>query len=272
MKVFFPRNMGQKYYAIYYTFVLNLLKFMNLDVELYDPKFKVTKECGGLILKIENKRILIDYWDLLRLMEGSDDFDLCFKYHYTKEHCSESKNAYPLGMMSFQDWGEYFKLEQLISYNCNNDRILHNQRARHGGRIRRSFVREMLEDEYGNLVDTEITEQVDFWMKINSCLIRVCVPGQRNDILDRGQFQYMAFGACTISPKLNTILPYMKKLEPGIHYIECTGDYSNLIEKIEWCKQHRGECVQIGRRVKKLFSETCTPDALWQWMCMALKE
>ena len=99
-----------------------------------------------------------------------------------------------------------------------------------------------------------------------SCLVSVCVPGQRKDILDRGQFQYMAFGACTISPKLNIMLPYMNVLIPGVHYVECKYDYSDLIEKIEWCRQNRAECIEIGQNVKKLFHAASTPYAIWTWM------
>ena len=38
--------------------------------------------------------------------------------------------------------------------------------------------------------------------------------------------------------------------------------YSDLHEKIEWCKANRKECVEIGARAKELFNETSTPKKL----------
>lgn len=269
MKIYFPKDVGQKYYTAHYMFLYNIFKFMNLDVELYDSG---PRPAGGFIIKIDKKRILIDFCNFLDPVEGTDDFDICFKYDYSNDYCAQYGNIYPLGHISFHDWDEYRMLEKQIRYSCNADRILNNQKARHGAKYRRRDVRKMLEGKYGNLVDNEITDRVHFWEKINDCLVSVCVPGQRNDILDRGQFQYMAFGACTISPKLKIVLPYMRDVLPRVHYVECADDYSDLIEKIEWCKEHRLECVRIGWSAKKLFSETSTPDAIWRWMCMVLNK
>jgi len=268
MKVYFPKDVGQKYYHAHYKFVYDLLKSMNLDVELYKQEHL---RAGCFILKINGKRILIDFWDLSKLVEDTDDFDACFKFHYSREYCDENKNVYPLCPISFYDWDEYSRLEKEIKYKCNTDLILNSQIIQHRKDKKRADIREILRDKYGDLVDTKITSQQDFWMKINSCLISVCVPTQRKDILDRGQFQYMAFGACTISPRLKITLPYMKPLKPGVHYIECADDYSDLIKIIEWCKEHRIACIQIGKNAKRLFSETSTPSAIWRWMCMVLK-
>lgn len=268
MSIYFPKNTGQKYYGAHYKFLYNIFKFMDLDVGFYDSR---PRPAGGFILEINGKCILVDFCDSLKPIEGTDDFDVCFKYHYSHEYCDQSKNVYPLGAISFHDWNEYHLLEKQIRYSCNADRILNNQKARHGAKHRRRDVRKLLQSKYGNLVDSEITDAVHFWEKINDCLVSICVPGQRNDILDRGQFQYMAFGACTVSPKLNMTLPFMRDVLPGVHYVECADDYSDLIEKIEWCKEHRSACVRIGWSAKKLFLKTSTPNAIWRWMCRVLK-
>ena len=268
MKILFPRDIGQKYYGAHYKFLLNILKFVDVDIELCDPE---PRSVGGFVIVIDNKRILIDFWNFLESVEDSDNFDICFKYEYSSDYCAQHKNIYPMSKTSFHDWGDYFKLRKVIEYKCNTNIILNNQRPRHGALERRLKVRKMLQDKYGGLIDTEISNKIEFWMKINSCLVSVCVPGQRNDSLDRGQFQYMAFGACTVSPNLSMVLPYMEPLEPGVHYIKCADDYSDLIEKVEWCKEHRAQCVEIGNNAKKLFWETCIPSAIWEWMCIVLK-
>ena len=263
MKILFPRDIGQKYYGAHYKFLLNIFEFMDLDIKLCDLE---PSPSGGFVIMIDDKRVLIDFSNFLQPVDEDKDIDIYFKYEYPIDYRGQYKNMYPMGKISFHDWGDYFKLREVIKYNCNTDVVLNNQRARHGAQERRLHVRKMLQDEYSGLVDVEITGKNEFWEKINSCLASVCVPGQRNDILDRGQFQYMAFGACTLSPRINIVLPYMKPLEPWKHYIKCADDYSDLIEKIEWCKEHRAQCVEIGNNAKKLFYETCIPSAIWAWM------
>jgi hypothetical protein len=102
-------------------------------------------------------------------------------------------------------------------------------------------------------------------------LVHVCVPGARNDILDRGQLQAMAFGCCTISPVLADCLAWNKELVPGVHYLSCANDYSDLIEKIEWCKSNRDKCIEIGQNAKILFQETSVPSKLLEWIKINVK-
>ena len=85
-------------------------------------------------------------------------------------------------------------------------------------------------------------------------------------MLDRGQGQQMMFGACTISPKLNTRLSYHGMLKPGIHYVECKPDYSNLIEKVNWVRSHKTQAIEIGKNAKALFLNTSTPAKQVQWI------
>jgi len=76
----------------------------------------------------------------------------------------------------------------------------------------------------------------------------------------------MALGCCTISPKLDNVLAFSKEVKPNIHYVECKADYSDLIDKIEWCKEDRDRCKKIGYNAKKLFRRTSTPYRIWKWM------
>jgi hypothetical protein len=146
------------------------------------------------------------------------------------------------------------------------------QRPRGGAFERRNYVQKILKTRYGDSTKTEFVEnQCEFWEIINHCLVHVCVPGARNDILDRGQLQAMAFGCCAISPVLADCLAWNQELVPGVHYISCASDYSDLIEKIEWCKCNRDKCIEIGQNVKKLFNETSTPKKLLEWIELCIK-
>ena len=267
MKIKFPRREKQRYYRYHYTFLLNVFKEAGCDIELC-PSTEL--DTTRYTINIDGKDVLIDVSDFPACY--FPNYIPCFKYHYTEGEHEDCKSLYPLGAMSFYNWSKYFKLEKEIKYKCNNDIILNNQRPYAGALKRRRLVQKLLKDRYGNKVDTTLTDQKIYWKKANNCLVSVHVPGARNDMLDRGQFQMMAFGVCTISPYLKTILPFNKKLIPGTHYVSCKPDYSDLIEKIEWCKTHRKECIQICKNAQGLFQQYCTPKAIVKWIDQCLKQ
>lgn len=269
MIIYFPKNTGQRYYAHHYKFLFNLLKFLNLDIDLCNPETCIG---NSFIIRVEKKCVLIDYSDHLKLAEKQNNFDAYFKYHYSKKHHGSIKNVYPLTPISFYDWNNYFGLEEFIEYKCNTDCILNNQTPGAAAMERRTRVQQMLRQKYNVALDTERTDKKTFWKKINECLVSVCVPGARKDILDRGQFQYMAFGACTISPPPDITLPFGSQPQTGVHYLACSPDYSNLIDVIEHCKENRDQCRTIGRQAKELFLSTSTPEKIWKWMNQCLFE
>jgi len=271
MNVKYPNNThNHKSYHVYYRFPLSLFKASSLcKVKMFDPP---------------DKRFRFYIEDNLYSIDGSDGDSLnenqleilnkyktgVFKFHWNKEKHYNIKNLYQFSPISFYDWDEYFKLEKSINYTCNSNVVLNNQRIWGNAIKRRTYVREILSKNTN--VDFNITERQEFWNKINNCLVSVCIPGFRNNMLDRGQLQYMAFGACTISPHLETFLPNDTELKDGVHYIVCKDDYSDLIQKIEWCKNNRQKCVEIGKNAKKMFLENCTPDAVVSYMKKCLNK
>ena len=269
MKIKFPKKEQQHYYRYHYTFLLNVFKEAGINVE-FCPSTEL--DTTHFTIEIDNKKVLIDVSDDPKLHPKYKNYDACFKYHVT-EHIHEGiKNLFPLGAMSFYNWDDYFVFWHTIKYKCNNDIILNNQRVYANAKERRRKVQHLLTSVYKKDVDFKLTDQTTYWKKANNCLVSVHVPGYRNDILDRGQFQMMAFGVCTISPKINTILPYNISLISGVDYIKCKDDYSDLIEKIEWCKTHRKECIKIGQNAKDLFQQYCTPKKIVKWIGQCLKQ
>ena len=262
-KIKFPKNVGQHYYRLHYQFLLNVFKDAGIEVEMC-PNTELDQV--RFTINIDGKYILIDFSDHTALYLDHSKFKHIFKFHYEKELHEKYPNIYPLSPISFYNWSRYFDLWKDIKYTCNNDIVLNNQRPYAGALQRRRKVQYLLTSVYKKNVDLKITDQLIYWKKINNCLVGVFVPGARNDMLDRGQLQFMAFGACTISPKLNIILPYNQELVPGFHYLECKADYSDLIEKIEWCKKNRQRCIEIGQNAKHLFMAFCLPRQIVKWM------
>ncbi len=148
--------------------------------------------------------------------------------------------------------------------------ILSNQRPHTQNRERRTYVQNLLREKFADQFDNSFTEQCDFWRKVSRALVSVCVPGARMNILDRGQLQYMAFGACTVSPTLSIDLPDGHRLAPNVHYLECRTDWSDLVERIEWAKCHRTKCLEIGWNAKRLFEKTLTARPLFEWVNQCL--
>lgn len=264
----FPTDLGQRYYETHYKFFLYLAKAAGIEIRL-----RLLKEDGrGFWFQYRGKRILIDFGDHHTIGENTGKYPIIFRYHYCWTKHSKIKNCYPLTPISFYDWKKFNFLKKIITYKASTYRILNNQKPGAAAETRRKDIQAKLRKEYGVRLDTKITDKENFWQKINKCLVSVCVPGARNDILDRGQFQYMAFGACTISPPLQILLPFWKQPEPGVHYIACSPDYSDLIEQIEWCRDNGAQCIETGQAAKQLFQETSTPERVWAWIDQCMEE
>ena len=268
-KIIFPRKEHQRYYRYHYNFLLNIFQEANVILEI-GPSTEL--DTTRFTLNIDGENICIDFSDHTELYKNHKSYKHYFKYHYTESLHKKYSHVYPLSPISFLDWKRYFTLEKEITYTCNNNIILNNQRPYAGALKRRRKVQHLLASVYKTDVDFKLTSQLDYWKKINNCLVGVFVPGARNDMLDRAEYQFLAFGCYVISPYIKTILPYNQKLIPGIHYISCKSDYSDLIEKIEWCKNNRKKCIEIGKNAKHLFMAFCLPRQIVRWMELILSK
>lgn len=259
-----PTNTGQQYYSSHYVFFKSLVKAA--DVRIIHRRMPATMS-NAFYIRLVDRVAVVDFSDHLSINQVEARHVLYFKYHYSLRCHRELENVFPLTPISFYDWDRFHVLARDITYHAGGDVIMHNQRLSEGAVAeRRGLVRSILLARYGGNVDCEISHQETFWRKLSTSLVAVCVPGARTNILDRGQFQLMAFGGCTISPRLEIWLPYMNKPLPNEHYIECAPDYSDLVERIEWCRDHRRECRLIGGNAAALFSKTSMPNAIWSWI------
>lgn len=255
-KVKFPINNGQRYYDIHFKYIENIFKYLDYDIEYYLAKD------DELTIILNNKKILFDYWDSdeCRYLDRKD-IDYIFKFHYNYSKKYENK-VFSFTPISFYDWNNYFELERKIVYQA--DGYISNRQVPYGGALeRRRNVQKLLKANFSN-VETKVINQMAFWTDIENILVSVCIPGFCNNMLDRGQLQYMAYGACTISPKLPEVLPFGKCLFPDIHYIQCKDDYSDLVDIIKNLNKYK--CIEIGLNAKQLFLNTSTPKNLETWI------
>jgi hypothetical protein len=258
-----------RYYPIHIQYVLNMFKYMNLDIEMVDPRTFPIRSQVAFDIFIDSKLIRFDFSDFENLNESQVNLcDVYFKFHYKNSH-KKYKNVFPFTPVNFHNWEEYYKLDKTISYKAKG-LVLNNQTPYGAAIERRTYVQTMLLKKYGNDLLYDRKPQSEFFKLINQGLVSVCVPGARNNMLDRGQCQYMGLGACTISPLLNTRLSWDVKLVPGVHYLECKEDYSDLIDKIEWVKNNPSDAIIIGDNAKKLFKNTSTPNKQIEWIAINL--
>lgn len=263
-KIIFPKNKGIKHYNTHYKFIVDSAKYAGISVAYEEPNIL---DEARFTIKIDDKLSVIDIYDFPKLYSNHNKYKYYFKYQYQEGHHENLTNIFPIGTMNFWDWKRFFEMKKTIKFDpVSNNIILNITRMANQARERRVAVLLKLSNNCGKDLDCEWTDIVRYWNKINTCLVSVHVPGARNNMLDKSQFQLFGFGCCTISPKLNTVLAFKRKIIPDTHYIICKDDYSDLLSKIEWCRNNRVKCKEIGNNAEQLFLETSTPTKIWEYM------
>jgi len=252
IKVKFPAKLSQRYYDTHYMYMLNIFKYAGCDVSFYQTE--------GFTVFVGGKKVFIDFADYSHTIVGTLP---CFKFHIVESNMP--KDVFPFSPISFYDWDEYYTIMKTMDYKAKGY-VVSRQRPHCNNKIRRTDVQNLLRANLKEGVQTAKVLQKEFWDEVNTCLVSVCVPGQNNNMIDRGQLQYMAFGACTISPNLPETLPFNKTFVDGEHYIKCADNYSDLLDKIAWCKNNTEKCIEIGKNAQQLFLETSTPKQLLKWI------
>lgn len=219
------------------------------------------------LAQIAGRAVMFDFDNFPALTDAEYGHPCVFKFH-TEDGMPANIHAFP--PVSFYDWPRFHALADRMTYAPEASRVLCRQKAHQGRREdpdrvqARLDVQSRLQGAFG--AATEIIGQVEYWMEAGAALVHVFVPGARNNMLDRGHAQWLAFGGCSLAPPIDTLLPFGKRLVPDVHYVQCAGDYSDLEDRVEWCLTNRDACHVIGRNAKALFRETSTPARIWRWV------
>lgn len=254
LDVKFPLNIGQKYYPIHFAYVLNIFKYLKWNISFKD----YSDRGNAFIIEINGKEFLMDFGDSSTTI--AETTLSIFKFHSLQK---DLNRVIPFAPVSFYDWARYYELEKQIEYNASGF-ISNRQRPYAGALQRRTAIQGLLYNKFKHEVAFDLRGQEDYWKEINNVKVAVFVPGQNNNIYDRGHIQYMAFGCATISPNLPEVLPFNNTIIPDIHYIRCNDDYSDLIEIIENLDIEKLKF--IGNNAKQLFKQSCTPEVLGKWI------
>jgi len=261
-----------RYYDIHFQYIFDLFSDQGYKLQFREP---IVKKMVVFDVNFKGHEILIDFYDYSDLPDEGlvNRYEATFKFHTTKHIMEKFNNIFPISPISFYDWNEYRTLLSTIKYKAHG-RIYNKQTPHTQNYYRRFAMKQLLLSNYPESeLDLGISPRSDFFQAIKDCLVSVCVPGSHNNILDRGQLQYMALGVCTISPQLTAAyVPWNEQFEAGTHYLKCADDYSDVIKLIEWVREHPKESIQIGQNAKELFQRTCLPEKQINWMLFCLKE
>ncbi len=80
----------------------------------------------------------------------------------------------------------------------------------------------------------------------------------------------LLLGSCILFQDTGSRLWFQHMMKPGVHYIPIKEDLSDLIEKIEWCRQHDEECRQIAEAALELGQIIMTKDAVMDYFAATM--
>ncbi len=245
-----------------------------------DPALKPVWWSAYPIL-VDGREVVIDVGDDCMLSPHASGHGHWLKYQYVSPF-----QMYPyLGsfpQVSFYDWAEYHRLRGEVRYDpaapgampFASRPILHMQARGHdrgplGPGPRRDFVHGLLRARFGGQVAGELLPQAEFWRLAGACSVSVHAPGSYNNCLDRGQWQLMALGVCTVSPTLYSYCGDGPP-EPGVHYVRCRDDYADLGDRVAGCLADPARCAAIGGSAAEFFRERGTPEGIWGYVARRL--
>lgn len=252
--VFPASHIKPLYYNIHIRYLMEFFKEAGYRVR---TEGETSTSPTSFTITIDDKKYAVCFSDF---QEVTDPTNLpCIKLHCSEEILKQNRKIVPFPPVSFYSWKEYEALSKEIEYKANTDLVLNMQRPYAGAKERRTKVQSLLSSYQGEIDLRSNIPQHNFWKRINDCLVAVFVPGARNDMIDRGSLQYLAFGCCIISPLITDVFWEGVRLIPNLHYIQCRPDYSDLLDRIEWAKNNRQNCIEMGKEAKVFFEDFCLP-------------
>jgi hypothetical protein len=258
-------NLGSKYRGLYLTPVAALFTQAGYSIQSSDEigLLRGAKAKTKYDILINGQKAMIDFSNHPDCRES--DYP-CFKFHYIEKRHKGYPNMYPFLQPCVPNFSKYLALRRKVTYTAKG-LVRNQQRAYAGATKRRKRVRRMIAEHFRDKCSVALAKKVGaYWKQAAHTSCAVFVPGARNDMMDKGHLQYMGLGVCTISPHITTMFPRFKHMVDGEHFVECAGDYSNLIDKIQWCMDNPKECLRIGKNAQELFNRSCLPVSAVSWV------
>jgi hypothetical protein len=262
----------------YFYSVRSMFESAGCEVKYYDPRTSDIPRgmFGHPVVRIHDKVVAIDIGELWDALIPDGLFDAIFKMHYHDDCCLDTWRAYykktpffPLCPTICWDWDLFDSFaKDGSSYRAEGHEILWSQRTT----TKRADATKNIIAGFSRLtpqqftVDSKWREHEQYLADTRNRFVVVHVPGVRDDVLDKGQFQCFGLGVCTVSTRIRAQLPWRQEFLPGVHYVCCEDKFRNFVDIIRWCDTHRDECVAIGKRAREFFDTWCRPERQVAWI------
>lgn len=267
---------GDAYAAECWRYLVNTLHAAGVKC-VPDPMLRpITKGVWPMI--VDDVWTAFDFSDFMLVPGVQSDYRYWFRFQYLNSFIAHT-NLSSFPPISFVDWPSWYSFTP--SYSARGDQILHSQSYEFlkdsktprdvSLYQRRSQTRQTLLTTYGDDVWTAREHQIQFWRRAMDCLVSIHIPGSCINMLDRGQHQMFGLGVCTISPEIWTSV-LGDRPEASVHYVAIRDDGRDLVDAIEWCRQHRQDCANIGRNARAFFLSHSTPRAIWRYVNRRITE
>ena len=276
----FPANYNKhRYNQIHFRFFLEYAKAAGITVKLSKKSSRIFTHPDQLIFScvLNRQQIIVDFAD-----HSSKNWSACYPgvpYFKFQTTVDTDDKIIPLGppIVGLKKKGiqvasvtDYLEMLQHFQYTPST-KILCKQLPNGAAVDRRKFVHQLLIDNFAE-TDTDANDgQLNFWCKHENCLAAVCVPGATNNMVDRGHMELIGLGVCTVSPELVTVFPNRLQLTPGVHYIKCADDYSDLVPILQDLLANPEKCRAVGKAAKNFYQQHYTPENYWKWILENLK-
>ena len=276
----FPENYRtHRYNRIHFSFFLQMAQAAGVEVTMTRPDSTVFIGDPALIwgCRINGQAVIVDYSDhWYRDWTAEHPNRPYFKFQKT---AASTAHITPLGPpmvggkrrgIVISDLNSYLDVRRDFDYRPGN--IVACKQLPNGAAVeRRNLVHDILRTSFSNIdIDCD-SDQIDFWRIHETVAAAVCVPGANNNMIDRGHMELMGLGVCTVSPRLDTMLPFGRQAVPGQHYVMCQDDYSDLVTIVQDLIDDPDRSRSIAQQARALWDELYAPDAYWRWIIKALE-
>ena len=84
--------------------------------------------------------------------------------------------------------------------------------------------------------------------------------------------QWMLLGSTILLQESGSSLWFQYRLEPWVHYVPVKDGLNDLIEKIQWCKEHEEECERMARAARTLALRILTSEFMYNELDTAIEK
>lgn len=270
----FDRQENDLVLANYYASIFKSQDYFSIDKSITYDRFCLLSQIDGFnvgwICKLCHSASLSD---IKGLHPEVDVFFASYPFHADLGEdliqFSPPSFGYRMGRPDIYEipWSLYEQLRGSVNYKASG-KILFCQKKHFGNDlVYREPLREKLMAMKNHEIDFEITDPETYLRKVSTSKVAVLSPGVGPHWIDRSNVQLMALGCCCIMPKPTTAILKDTHLIPGVHFLECKLDFSDLEELLETPEK---EMIQIGRQAKIFFEENLTPQPLRRYVEKAL--